>query len=113
MNIYFARHGQTDWNIIGKVQGTTDIPLNETGTDQAKKLCEYFEKQNISLTKVYTSRQIRAMQTARIVRDRFHLDYEAVSGLEEMNMGAFEGHTWVETEALYSDAHKKKSFVGG
>lgn len=107
MNIYFARHGQTDWNIIGKVQGTTDIPLNETGIDQAKQLCEYFEKQDIFLTKVYTSRQIRAVQTARIVSDRFKIEYEAVPGLEEMNMGAFEGHTWAETEKLYHDELKQ------
>ncbi len=106
MNIYFARHGQTDWNILGKVQGTTDIPLNETGIRQADLLCEYFEKQNISLEKVYTSRQIRAEQTARIVSDRFKIDHEVVPGLEEMNMGAFEGHTWAETEAIYPDELK-------
>ena len=44
MNIYFARHGQTDWNILGKVQGTTEIPLNETGIKQEEQLCDYFEK---------------------------------------------------------------------
>ncbi len=107
MNIYFARHGQTDWNIIGKVQGTTEIPLNETGIKQAEQLCEYFEKQHISLNKVYTSHQIRAMQTARIVSDCFHLDYEAIPGLEEMNMGTFEGHTWADIEALRPDELKR------
>ena len=107
MNIYFARHGQTDWNILGKVQGTTDIPLNETGIRQADQLCEYFENQGISLDKVYTSRQIRAVQTARIVSDRFKIDHEAVPGLEEMNMGAFEGHSWAETEALYPEELKR------
>ena len=107
MNIYFARHGQTDWNILGKVQGTTEIPLNETGINQAEQLCEYFEKQHISLNKVYTSHQIRAMQTACIVSDRFHLDYEAIPGLEEMNMGTFEGNTWADTETLQPDELKR------
>ena len=107
MNIYFARHGQTDWNILGKVQGTTDIPLNETGIKQADQLCEYFEKQRISLDKVYTSRQIRALQTARIVSDRFKIECETVPGLEEVNMGAFEGHTWAETESMYPEELKK------
>ncbi len=103
MNIYFARHGQTDWNTLGKVQGSTDIPLNENGIEQARRLCEYFEKENIALEKVYTSRQIRAVQTARTVSERFGLEYETVAGLEEMNMGAFEGHTWPEIEALYPE----------
>ena len=94
MNIYFARHGQTDWNTLGKVQGTTDIPLNETWIDQAKQLCEHFEKQDISLKKVYTSRQIRAVQTARIVSDRFKIEYEAVPGLEE---------TWDDFKRLFPD----------
>ncbi|MCR5031831.1 MAG: histidine phosphatase family protein [Lachnospiraceae bacterium] len=107
MNIYFARHGQTDWNILGKVQGTTDIPLNDTGIKQAEQLCEYFETHAISLEKVYTSRQTRAVQTAQIVSDRFGLAYEAIPGLEEMNMGAFEGHIWTEIESLYPEELKR------
>ena len=101
MNIYFARHGQTDWNTLGRVQGTTDIPLNEAGIQQADHLCDYFENENISLEKAYTSYQVRAVQTAQIVSDRFQIEYETVPGLEEVNMGVFEGHTWDEIETLY------------
>ncbi len=107
MNIYFARHGQTDWNTLRKVQGTTDIPLNETGIQQADQLCDYFENENISLEKIFTSHQVRAVQTAQRISDRFQIEYEVVQGLEEMNMGAFEGHTWSEIEFLYPEELKK------
>ena len=66
MKVYLARHGQTDWNILGKVQGTTDIPLNENGILQARKLCEYLKEKNITFEKIYTSYQVRAKQTAQI-----------------------------------------------
>ncbi len=102
MKIYFARHGQTDWNIQRKVQGATDIPLNETGLLQARQLSERLQEEHIDLEKIYTSRQIRAVQTAQIVNEQYHVGYEIVNGLEEMSLGDFEGHTWEEIEALYS-----------
>ena len=106
MKIYFARHGQTDWNILGKVQGTTDIPLNENGISQAKLLCKNLKEKDISFEKIYTSYQDRAVKTAQIVDEHFHTGYEIVRGLEEMNLGLFEGHTWDEILSLYSEEHK-------
>lgn len=106
MKIYFARHGQTDWNIQRKVQGTTDIPLNENGIRQAQELCNNLEERNFSFEKIYTSYQARAVKTAQIVDDHFHTGYEIVQGLEEMNLGLFEGHTWDEILAMYAEEHK-------
>ena len=46
MNFYFTRHGETEWNVKKKIQGTTDIPLDEKGIQQAKRLAEtLLEKQ--------------------------------------------------------------------
>jgi probable phosphoglycerate mutase len=106
MKIYFVRHGQTDWNIQRKVQGTTDIPLNENGIRQAQELCNNLEERNFSFEKIYTSYQARAVKTAQIVDDHFHTGYEIVQGLEEMNLGLFEGHTWDEILAMYAEEHK-------
>jgi probable phosphoglycerate mutase len=101
VKIYFARHGQTDWNIQGKAQGATDIPLNETGIAQARQLCEELEKRGIAVRKVYSSYQQRAAKTAQIVAGHFGTDYETVDGLQEMCLGDFEGHTWDEIRSLF------------
>ena len=69
MNFYFTRHGETEWNVKKKIQGTTDIPLDEKGIQQAKRLAEtLLEKQRdgeLHLDRVYTSPQLRAAETAR------------------------------------------------
>ena len=101
MNLFFARHGQTDWNILRKVQGTTDIPLNAEGIRQAESLAQEIISEGIELKRIYTSYQKRAVETAKIVGDRLGLECQVMAGLEEMNLGAFEGHTWSEIEQLY------------
>ena len=112
MKVYFARHGQTDWNILAKVQGTTDIPLNENGILQAQNLCEYLKEKGISFEKIYTSYQLRARQTAQIVDEQFHTGYEIVKGLEEMNLGMFEGHAIAGNRADYEEKWKTNLEVG-
>ena len=45
MKLYFVRHGETEWNVKKKIQGKTDIPLNENGIRQAKELaCQLVEE---------------------------------------------------------------------
>lgn len=107
MGIFFARHGETDWNIAKRVQGTTDIPLNENGIRQAELLYENLEKENISLSRIYSSCQARALTTAEIVGAGYHVPVRVAPGLEEMNFGLFEGHTWEEIGTLYPEELKK------
>lgn len=101
MSILLARHGETDWNIAKKVQGTTDIPLNENGKKQAEILCQNLRKENINLKKIYSSYQKRAVETAEIVGAEYQVPIQVVQGLEELNLGLFEGHTWEEILQLY------------
>lgn len=106
MSILFARHGETDWNIAKRVQGTTDIPLNENGIKQAELLCENLERDNVNLCRIYSSCQRRALATAEIVGSRYNVPVKVISGLQEMNFGLFEGHTWDEIDTLYPDELK-------
>lgn len=107
MSILLARHGETDWNIAKRVQGTTDIPLNENGIKQAQLLCDNLERDNVDLCRIYSSCQRRALTTAEIVGSRFNVPVKVIPGLEEMNLGIFEGHTWDEIDMLYPDELKK------
>lgn len=67
MKLYVVRHGQTDWNLEHRVQGITDIPLNEKGREDAKELVPLVKKLNIDV--VIASPLDRARETAKIITD--------------------------------------------
>ena len=60
MRLYIIRHGQTDWNVLGKIQGRQDIPLNETGRRQAACLAKGMERRPVSM--IFSSPQKRALE---------------------------------------------------
>ena len=65
MKVTFVRHGQTDWNKVGKQQGRMDIPLNATGIEQAHQTAELLKSEPFD--RVYSSPLTRARQTAEII----------------------------------------------
>lgn len=84
--IYIIRHGKTDWNVEGRYAGRMNIPLNENGIEQARKLKEKFK--NIKIGIVITSPLIRAIQTAdEIVNNEKIIDYR----ITERSNGELEG----------------------
>jgi uncharacterized phosphatase len=88
--IFFVRHGQTDWNKAGKLQGQVDIPLNANGRDQARAAAESLEGRGI--TRVVTSTLGRAMETGRIIAAHLALPEPTQDeGLLERAYGEFEG----------------------
>ncbi|MEF9955114.1 MAG: histidine phosphatase family protein [Clostridium sp.] len=92
MKLYLIRHGQTQWNIEGKIQGKTDIPLNQVGIDQAKLLSEAMEEHSVSA--IFSSPLKRAYETACIVASSKNLPVIPVRELEEVDFGLWEGMTW-------------------
>lgn len=101
MKLYLIRHGQTLWNSEGKIQGKTDIPLNETGLLQAELLAEAMERYPV--TAVYASPLKRAYQTAECVAGWQGLSVIAEEGLREVDFGFWEGMTWSEIEERYPE----------
>ena len=85
MKIYIVRHGKTDWNVLGKMQGCTDIPLNKVGKKQAE-LVKTKITQKIDLC--FSSPLKRAIETAKIITDIEPIIDER---LIERKMGEFEG----------------------
>lgn len=85
-----VRHGQTDWNLAGRLQGQTDIPLNQTGRDQARDLGRAMVGQGWDL--VLASPLGRAQQTARIIAEQTGAKTGAPLGdLVERGFGQLEG----------------------
>ncbi|HEU0163727.1 MAG TPA: histidine phosphatase family protein, partial [Thermomicrobiales bacterium] len=69
--VYLVRHGETDWNRIRRYQGTTDIPLNATGEQQAAQLAAYLGTHELAPEgdAIVSSPLMRAFVTARAIGD--------------------------------------------
>ena len=88
-SLYIIRHGQTDLNLKGIVQGRgVDSPLNATGRKQAEAFYEYYR--DVNFDKIYTSTLIRTHQTvAPFLKEG--IPFEQLSGLDEIGWGVYEG----------------------
>ncbi len=91
MRLLLTRHGQTDWNVLGKIQGQTDIELNEIGIKQAEATREKLANQKIDV--IISSPQKRAKKTAEIIAKGRNIPIIIDKGIEERNFGKFEGKT--------------------
>ena len=87
MKVYILRHGQTDANKARLLQGRSNRPLNEEGTEQAKKAGEWFRSENIQFNKVYSGPLLRAIQTAEYVSGKVP---EIDDRLTELDYGPYE-----------------------
>ncbi len=105
MKLLLARHGETDWNAAGKIQGQTDIPLNDRGREQAMALGRRLLEEGVSLRALYTSPQKRAFETARIAGAPQGLTPQPLEALREINLGLWEGHSWEEVAARWPEEY--------
>ena len=117
MKIYFVRHGETEWNRLGKIQGITDNPLNDTGKAEAEKAAAALL--DIKFDKCYCSPLLRARQTAGYIMKGRSCPVVYEDLLHEMAFGKAEGINLDELEKevnLYNflrSPDKFKAFEGG
>jgi broad specificity phosphatase PhoE len=109
--LLLVRHGETDWNADGRLQGHTDRPLSDFGRRQARELAA--ELEGDELEAIYSSDLARARETAEIVGERLGLPVELDPDLREKDWGNWEGLTAVERDRVEfvgesTEAHQER-----
>jgi uncharacterized phosphatase len=93
--IFLIRHGETDWNAAGRLQGREDVPLNSNGEAQAHRVAEALN--GLGIERIVTSYLSRARRTAEIVAGKLAIaDLAVVEGLHERDYGDISGLTPTE-----------------
>ena len=100
---FIVRHGQTEWNATGRVQGHTDIGLSERGHQQACAVARRLAQVPIDVA--YTSDLRRASETAHLILERRNVPLHPTPRLREYHKGVFEGLTPEETGVRYPELY--------
>ncbi|GAB6174815.1 histidine phosphatase family protein [Paradesulfitobacterium aromaticivorans] len=101
--IILTRHGETLWNIEGRVQGMMDSPLTERGLNQARRLALRLKQEGIQY--LYASDRPRALATAEEIKRELELKVPVLSApqFRELSFGEWEGKIWSELRENYAD----------
>ena len=92
LELWLVRHGETEWNRTGRMQGDSDIPLNDLGVKQAEALAARIGHETFD--KIYSSDFQRALTTAQTVFSDQDITQDA--RIREINLGKFEGKVWAD-----------------
>ncbi|MGN0581453.1 MAG: histidine phosphatase family protein [Oscillospiraceae bacterium] len=112
-HIYFARHGQTVWNVENKICGTTDIEPTEKGHEQAELLGRKILEEDIKIDRILYSPLIRAAETARHVSEITGIPMECEERLKEQCFGKYEGTPRDGAEFAVAKTYFINSYEGG
>lgn len=102
---YLVRHGQTEWNAEGRVQGQTDTPLGDVGRLQARKVAARLAP--VTLAAAYASDLSRAVETAREVLNGRGIPLRTTSALREADHGEWDGLPFTEVKARYPEQYAR------
>lgn len=102
--IFIVRHGETEWNSEGRIQGHTDISLSERGRQQAQAMAQRLA--DVHFHCAYSSDLRRTSETARIILEDREVPYQPTPLLREYHKGVFEGLTPREYRQQYPDLYE-------
>jgi probable phosphoglycerate mutase len=94
--ILAIRHGETAWNVDTRIQGQLDVPLNDKGRWQARRVAAALSDDGIAV--IHSSDLKRAHETAQAIQEVAGCPIVTDIGLRERHFGEFEGFTWKEIE---------------
>jgi 2,3-bisphosphoglycerate-dependent phosphoglycerate mutase len=109
--LFLFRHGETDWNREGRLQGHTDTPLNATGLAQAEALGERLRPHRLEA--VVSSDLSRAATTARIVAEASGVPLFIEPGLRETDVGEAEGLLWPDAKTRFGEGLTERWYSDG
>ena len=102
--LYIVRHGQTEWNAQGRIQGHTDVDLSDYGRQQAQAVAQRLS--GVTFDAAYTSDLSRSKETAQIIVGQRTMSLHSTSRLREFHKGVFEGLTVHEYKRRYPDLYQ-------
>ena len=108
---YLVRHGETEWNRTGRMQGHLGVPLNAEGRRQATRLAGRLRR--VEFSAIYASDLARAAETAQIIADGRDLAFTPDSDLREFSGGEWEGLTLEEIETRHPGLLAERIEAGG
>lgn len=111
MKIYLLRHGQTDWNLEGRLQGRKDIPLNDCGREQMLTVAEHLQVLKFQTDVIISSPLDRAVESTRILADKIgfvgNIIYD--NDFIERSFGRAEGLVWSREMNLDNEQYGAES----
>ena len=99
--LLLVRHGETPWNLDGRLQGSTDVDMSDKGREQARLAGRRLSTTEIDLA--YSSDQSRARETAEIILEGRDIPLHSIPELRERSHGVFEGLTAKERRERYPE----------
>ena len=107
MKLLLTRHGETEWNLIRRYQGQSDVPLNQTGIRQAEQLAKRLSTEKIDA--IYASDLCRAVDTARMIINMQELApaFQKDPRWRELSFGKWEGLNHEEIQAQWHNEAAK------